>query len=55
MLSNAASESMRMGNWELARGWRTSFDELASTLERARKALKQRNRETRSEAEPDLH
>jgi two-component system sensor histidine kinase RpfC len=39
-LASAASESMRLGNWQLAREWRQRIKGLREQLETARVALK---------------
>jgi two-component system sensor histidine kinase RpfC len=39
-LAGAASESMRLGNWQLAREWRPRIKTLREQLETARVALK---------------
>jgi len=53
-LAAAASDSMRMDNWELSREWRAKIQGLREHLERARTALKTPVAANRSEMEPDL-
>ena len=52
-LAGAASETMRLGNWELAREWRSKVLGLREQLEKARIALKAPLQPARSEMEPD--
>ena len=52
-LADSASRSMRMGNADLAAGWRRQLGELRSELGRARTALKLPVHKVHSEAEPD--
>ncbi|MBX3648224.1 MAG: response regulator [Rhodocyclaceae bacterium] len=54
-LASAASHYMRMGQWDLARDWRSSIDELSIQLERAKTALKLSLHRRKSEAEPEFH
>ncbi|MGB0132298.1 response regulator, partial [Dokdonella sp.] len=39
-LAESASESMRLGNWELAKDWRLSVEDLSIQLDRVQSALK---------------
>jgi two-component system sensor histidine kinase RpfC len=52
-LAKAASDSMRLGNWELARDWRLSVEDLTTQLDRVQSALKSSWGRQARESEPD--
>ncbi len=52
-LASAASETMRLGNWQLAREWRPRIRTLREQLEVARNALKTASVSQESERGPD--
>ena len=52
-LAHAASETMRLGNWQLAREWRPRIRTLREQLEVARNALKTAAVSQESERGPD--
>ncbi len=54
-LAGAASETMRLGNWELSREWPAKIAGLREQLEKARAALKAPVPQSRSGKEPDRH
>lgn len=54
-LAKAASDSMRLGNFELARDWRLSVEDLTVQLDRVRTALKSSWGRKARESEPDRH
>ncbi|MEZ5462412.1 ATP-binding protein [Dokdonella sp.] len=55
LLAKAASDSMRLGNWELARDWRLSVEDLTIQLDRVRSALKTSGASKARESEPERH
>lgn len=54
-LAKAASDSMRLGNWELAKNWRLSVEDLSTQLDRVQSELKTSWGRRARESEPERH